>query len=139
MQEEDDENPNDSSTSAEESPSDSEPEYENEEDLDDYMSSAVHAGKPKGVSAEMLSKVWRIDLETARKTLDVTSQNCVYSEKPSFTRNYGTGDRMLRYKRINQYFFMDTFFVPPKVEHQQEAILVANSLSQTRVLFTLYL
>ncbi len=31
-------------------------------------------------------------------------------EHPTLSRNYGTGDRMLRYRRINTYFFMDTFF-----------------------------
>ena len=29
-------------------------------------------------------------------------------------QNYTTNDRMLRYRRINQYFFMDTFFVTKK-------------------------
>ena len=68
---------NDSSTTDETS-SDSELDPDNEEELDAFMASATHAGKPKGISAEMLSKVWMIDLETARKTLQVTSQNCVH-------------------------------------------------------------
>ena len=84
--------------------------------MDAFMASVAHAGKPKGISAEMLSNVWSIDLETAKKTLDITSQNCVHSENPSFTRNNGTGDRMLRYKRMHQYFFMDTFFATSKGE-----------------------
>ena len=29
-------------------------------------------------------------------------------------QNYTTNDRMLRYRRINQYFFMDTFFTTKK-------------------------
>ena len=133
---EDTEESSDSSDSAKESSSDSELDFENEEDLDAYMSSAAHTGKPKGILVEMISKVWRIDLETAKKTLNVTSQNCVHSDNPSFTRNYGTGDRMLRYKRMNQYFLWTHSLLPQKVEHQQEAILVANSLSETKVLFT---
>ena len=30
------------------------------------------------------------------------------------SRNYGTGDRMLRYRRIHTHFFMDTFFATKK-------------------------
>jgi uncharacterized protein (DUF342 family) len=46
-----------------------------EVDLDEIMVSAAHAGKPKGIDAEHLSKIWRIDLKTAKRTLDITSQN----------------------------------------------------------------
>ena len=35
-------------------------------DLDPFFVSSAHADRPKGVSAEQLSKVWRIDLETAK-------------------------------------------------------------------------
>ena len=87
---------------------------EDEEQLDAFMASAAHGGKPKGISPETLSKVWRIDLETAKKTINVTSQNCNRTSNPAFTRNYSTNDRMLRYKRIHQYFFMDTFFATSK-------------------------
>lgn len=84
-------------------------------DLDEYFTaSATHAEAPKGVSVEQLSKVWRIDLETAKRTLDVTTQRCKRSENPTLSRNYSTNDRMLRYKRISQHFFMDTFFASKK-------------------------
>jgi hypothetical protein len=43
-------------------------------DLDEVMLSATHAGKTKGVDATHLSKMWRIDLKTAERTLEVTSQ-----------------------------------------------------------------
>ena len=33
---------------------------------------------------------------------------------PTLSKNYGTNDRMLRYKRIKDYFFMDTFFATKK-------------------------
>ena len=42
-------------------------------DLDGIMVSASHANMSKGIDAEHLSKVWWIDVETARKTLDDTS------------------------------------------------------------------
>jgi hypothetical protein len=79
-------------------------------DLDEVMLSATHAGKTKGVDATHLSKMWRIDLKTAECTLEVTSQSSKRVDNPTLSRNYGTNDRMLRYKRISEYFFMDTFY-----------------------------
>ena len=83
-------------------------------DLDEIMVSAAHANKPKGVDPAQLSKIWKIDLKTAERTLEVVSQNKKRTEDPTLSRNYGTNDRMLRYKRINEYFFMDTFFATKK-------------------------
>ena len=83
-------------------------------DLDDNMACSTEATKFAGVSPEHLSKVWRIDHKTAQRTLDVTTQKCVRSEGNALSRNYSTNDRMLRYKRIHQYFFTDTFFATSK-------------------------
>ena len=83
-------------------------------DLDEIMVSATHANPRKGVDAEHLSKIWRIDLETARRTLEVTTQRSNRVDNPTLSRNYGTNDRMLRYKRLDEYFFMDTFFATKK-------------------------
>ena len=74
------------------------------------MISATHAMPPKGVTAQDLSKVWRIDLATAKRTLQVTTQLQRRKDDPSLTRNYKTNDRMLRYKRIKEFFWMDTLF-----------------------------
>ena len=73
-------------------------------DLDDIMVSAAHAGKSKGVDPSHLSKIWKIDLKTAERTLEVVSQKGKRTDDPTLSRNYGTNDRMLRYKRINEYF-----------------------------------
>ena len=78
--------------------------------------SAAHAEPPKGVSAKYLSKVWKIDLDTAKRTLDVTSQRCKHDTGNPLTRNYSSNDRMLRYRRINTHFFTDTFFVTKKAK-----------------------
>ena len=83
-------------------------------DLDDIMVSATHVRVRKNVSAEHLSKIWRIDLDTAQRTLDVTSQSQRRTPNPKLSRNYSTNDRMLRYKRIKEFFFMDTFFATQK-------------------------
>jgi hypothetical protein len=64
-------------------------------DLDEIMVSATHAGKSTGVDPAHLSKIWKIDLKTAERTLDVVSQNNKRTDDPKLSRNYGTNDRML--------------------------------------------
>jgi hypothetical protein len=83
-------------------------------DLDVFLVSAAHARRTQGMNATHLSKVWRISLEQAQRTLDITTQTSVRTDDPKLSRNYGTNDRMLRYKHINEYFFMDTFFATKK-------------------------
>ena len=77
----------------------------------DLLISSTTAGKPKGVTAEQLSKVWHIPYAAAEKTLKVTSQLHRGNVNSSLSRNLGTNDRMLRYKRIKSWFYTDTFFV----------------------------
>lgn len=88
--------------------------WETEELLDAVMASAASAGTPRGVDAKHLSKIWRISHEEAQRTIDTTSQASIRKETSTLSRNYGTNDRMLRYKRIKDYFFMDTFFAKKK-------------------------
>jgi hypothetical protein len=83
-------------------------------DLDTIMVSSTHAGKSTGVDPAHLSKIWKIDLKTAERTLDVVSQFSKRTDDPKLSRNYGTNDHMLRYRRIAEYFFMDTFFATKK-------------------------
>ncbi|CAJ1938202.1 unnamed protein product [Cylindrotheca closterium] len=79
-------------------------------DLDEVMASVTYAKPSKGVQAAHLAKIWKLDLPTAERTLQATTQKRRHTDNPKMARNYGTNDRMLRYKRINQYFFMDKFF-----------------------------
>jgi hypothetical protein len=84
-------------------------------DLDEVMLSAAHAGKSKGVDAAHLSKIWRIDLlKASERTLKITSQKSKRTDDPTLSQNYGSNDRMLRYKHIDECFFMDTFFATKK-------------------------
>jgi hypothetical protein len=46
----------------------------------------------------------------AKRVIETTTQLSVRPKDPILSKNYGTNDRMLRYKRINECFFMDTFF-----------------------------
>ena len=79
-------------------------------DPDDIFVSAAHSGRHQGVKAEHLAKVWMIDIKQAKDTLDITTQRSVRTSDSKLLRNYRTHDRILRYKRIDEYFYMDTFF-----------------------------
>jgi hypothetical protein len=83
-------------------------------DLDEIMITANHAMKSKGVDPAHLSKIWRIDLKTAERTLEVVLELNKRVDDPTLSRNYGTNDRMLRHKRIAECFFMDAFFATKK-------------------------
>ena len=86
----------------------------NEALLDNFMASTAQAGKTRGVDPKHLSKIWRISHEDAQRTIDVTTQMSTRTDDPTLSRNYSTNDRMLRYKRIKDFFFMDTFFATKK-------------------------
>jgi hypothetical protein len=83
-------------------------------DLDNFMVSASHARRTQGIDAAHLSKVWRISLDQVERTLGITTQTSVRTDDPKLSRNYGTNDRKLRYKRIHEHFFMDTCFATKK-------------------------
>lgn len=85
-----------------------------DDDLFVTEAGATHASQPKGVTAKELSKLWRIDHDTAVRTLEVTTQRKKQDGHSSLSRNFTTNDRMLRYRRINSFFFTDTFFVTAK-------------------------
>eukprot|EP00956_Cyclotella_meneghiniana_P022884 scaffold43789_cov35-Cyclotella_meneghiniana.AAC.2 len=76
--------------------------------------SAAHAEIPKGVTKEMLAKVWRISEDEARRTLEVTTQLNRQDAGSSIAQRASTNDRMLRYRRLKSCFFMDTFFASVK-------------------------
>ncbi len=87
---------------------------ESGDELDELMISAAHGIRHQGVDAAHLSKVWRIEHKDAERTLEVTDQRAVRQDNPKLARNYGTNDRMLRYKHIKEYFYMDTLFATSK-------------------------
>ena len=82
----------------------------------DLQAGATQAMKTGGVSKEHLAKVWRLNEDEARRTLEVTSQLNKQDADSSLSRNFGTNDRMLRYRRLKSTFFMDTFFVTAKAK-----------------------
>jgi hypothetical protein len=80
------------------------------EDETIFHSSVAHAETPMGITAEQLSKVWRISEENAKRALNVTMQLNKQDANASLSRRFGTNDRMLQYKRIDSLFYTDTFF-----------------------------
>ena len=80
----------------------------------DAFTSAYHAEKSKGVDNELLQKIWRIDSDTAKHTINTTTQLNRQDINSKLSRNFGTNDRMLRYRRLKSFFFTDTFFVTKK-------------------------
>ena len=98
-------------------------------DLAQLFVSGIVATGAKGVGAHHLSKIWRISHEDAQQMLDVTSQHGKHPVDPQLSKNYGTNDRMLHYKRIKEYLYMDTFFSTKKGgKSPLMAIYAANSL-----------
>ena len=86
----------------------------NEALLDNFVASTAQAGETRRVDPKHLSKIWRISHEDAQRIIDVTTQMSTQTDDPTLSRNYSTNDGMLRYKRIKDFFFMDTFFATKK-------------------------
>ena len=77
---------------------------------------AVHAEQLKGVKPVDLAKAWRINVETACRTLDITTQLKQQETDGNLSHNFPRDDRMLRYWQINSHLFTDTFFVTKRAK-----------------------
>jgi hypothetical protein len=62
-------------------------------------------------SAESLAHKWGIGLETAERTLLVTTQQFIRTAQPPIHRRYRTQQQQFRYNRLNTKFYSDTMFV----------------------------
>ena len=82
-------------------------------------SSSAHMNPSRGVSAETLSKVFRVDRETAARTIKVTSELSCPSTTTSLSQNFSTNDQMLRYRLLNSFFFTDTIYVTKKAKSKR--------------------
>ena len=58
---------------------------------------AVHAEQTKGVKRVDLAKVWQINVDTARRTLDIITQIKHREMDGNLYRNFSTNNSMLRY------------------------------------------
>ena len=69
--------------------------------------SASHAEKTSRVTPEMLEKVWRTDDATSNRTVKGNTQLSRQDANTSIYRNFGTNNRMLRYRRMLSFFYTD--------------------------------
>ena len=67
-------------------------------DFDEKFVAALDVSMPGTMDAKQLSNIWRIKYEDMKWTLDVTTQHNVRMQDPKLAQNYGTNDRILRYK-----------------------------------------
>ena len=61
-----------------------------------------------------MTKVWRIDNATAKRTINVTTQLSRQDVNTSLSQNFGTNGRMIRYRRIVSLFYTYCLFVTKK-------------------------
>ena len=80
----------------------------------DYLVRAEHAYIYQIISNENLSKIWRITVNEAAKTLEKINQDKVHTEDLKVDKNYGTNNRILKYNKIKEYFYMDTLIATYK-------------------------
>ena len=105
-------------------------------DLAPILCSTTATSRTKGFTAEHLSRVWRIDIPTAKRTIENTTQLCQRTENPTLSRNYSTNDCMLRY---HQHFSMDTSLLQQRLRNRLEATPACSSSSLTLDLSMPYL
>ena len=79
-------------------------------EINNIVASDLRMVTRRGVTPKHLANIWKISLPDAERTVEVTSQRVVRPIDPTLHRHFPTNDRMLRYRRIDDYFFMDTFF-----------------------------
>ena len=84
------------------------------EDVTSDFSSASHAEKQSGVTPELLEKDWRINNSSVKHTVKVNTQLSRQDANTRLSQNFGTNNRMLRYRRISSFFYTDYLFVTKK-------------------------
>ena len=88
--------------------------FDSEEMLEEHFTSSAFVMSEVRIDSKHLSKVWKIGRKASDRTTHVTAQICVRGEDLSVRREHNTNDRTLRYDRLYNHFFMDTFFATKK-------------------------
>ena len=79
-----------------------------------YVMALTSVAKPR-VDPKLLAKRWNIGLDSARLTLEKTTQQVIRTvSDPSLSRRFRTNDRMLRYRRLPLPLFTDTLITKVK-------------------------
>jgi hypothetical protein len=78
---------------------------------DRKMSSAATGNRKSVITPEILAHTWDIGVETAKRTLRVTTQKGIKAKSNNnLTRRYRTNDRWYRYGRLHTTLYTDTLF-----------------------------
>ena len=83
---------------------------------DEYRQAASMASGERGsvLTKEILARRWGIGLETAKKTLQVTTQKGIRRVLHPTERRYRTRQAHMRYPTLNTRFYSDTMFATTK-------------------------
>ena len=71
----------------------------------------IQSTRGNGVSKEHFSKIWVISQDLANGAINQTTQLFRHHADKTLSRQFSTNDRMLRCKRIQSVFFIDTLLV----------------------------
>ena len=78
--------------------------------------SSLELDKVAGVTPEFLSKIWSVSDDQAKDIIKSNTQLNRVPNEGMLSKQFSTNDRMLRYRRIQSYFFTDTMFVTAKAK-----------------------
>ena len=74
-------------------------------------STTYYRSNKNNATTKNLSKIWKISQETTQCIINNTPQRYFRQIDPKMKLNYKINDRTLRHKRLDQYFYKDTFCV----------------------------
>ena len=72
--------------------------------------STHYKSKRNITTTDTLSKTWNVSQEDEQLTIDNATQRCVTQVDLSMKIYYSTNDRLLRHKRLDEYFCMYAFY-----------------------------
>jgi hypothetical protein len=88
--------------------------YLEEETNSRIIASAITTDRHSKVSAENMSKKWKIGIETAKRTMQVTTQQGVRTALHPITRMYRVDHLQSNKKRLNSHFYCDSLIAKTK-------------------------
>ena len=78
------------------------------------IASAVTTDRHSVISAENMSKKWKIGIETAKRTMQVTTQRGIRTAMHPITRRYRVDHLQLHKNRLNSHFYCDSLVARTK-------------------------
>ena len=73
------------------------------------VGTTYYKSKKNSITANHLSKTWKISQEDTQLTIDNIAQRCGRQADPSVKRKYSANDRILRCERLDDCFYVETF------------------------------